>query len=101
MSFSWEDCPTTLLTGNSLAGLVWYQSQLCLPQVPQAPGLDQVQGQRCEAGAEHGGGVPVDWAGGGQVPGHIVWGPAGVVGPARCAREDQAGGDDGQHPVTR
>ena len=30
-----------------------------------------------------------------------VWGPADVVGPTRCAREDQTGGVDGQHPETR
>ena len=42
-----------------------------------------------------------DWPGGGQVPGHSVWGQAGVVGSAQCGQEDQAGGDDGQHPDTR
>ena len=72
-----------------------FSSQLCVPQVPPAPGFNQVQGQRSEAG------VTVDCAGGGQVPGHGVWGPAGAVGPASCAREDQTGGDDCQHPDTR
>ena len=75
----------------------WSNHNFCLPQVPKAPSLDQVQGQPCEAAA---GGD--DWAGGGQAPGHSsVWGPAGVVGSAQCAQEDQTGGDDGQHPDTR
>ena len=52
------------------------QSHLCVPEIPPAPGLNQVQGHQSEAGAEHGGGVTVDWAGGGLVPGHSVWGPA-------------------------
>ena len=58
---------------------------------------EEVQGQLCEAAA---GGD--DWADEGQVPGHSsVWGPAGVVGSARCAQEDQTGGDIGLHPDTR
>ena len=72
-----------------------FSLQLCVPQVPPAPGFNQVQGQRSEAGDT------VDCAGGGQVPGHGVWGPAGAVGPASCAQEDQTGGDDCQHPDTR
>ena len=31
----------------------------------------------------------------------VCGGPAGVVGSAQCAQEDQTGGDDGQHPDTR
>ena len=101
MSFSGENCHGRILhitqppSSPQVVPLV--QSQLCLPQVPKAPSLDQVQGQPCEAAA---GGD--DWAGGGQAPGHSsVWGPAGVVGSAQCAQEDQTGENDGQHPDTR
>ena len=94
MSFSGENCHGRIhhigQPPSSPQVIPLVQSQLCLPQVPKAPSLDQVQGQPCEAAA------------GGQVPGHSrVWGPAGVVGSARCAQEDQTGGDDGQHPETR
>ena len=100
MSFSGENCHGSILPHSSPPTILrqiiqQFTSQLCVPQVPPAPGFNQVQGQRSEAG------VTVDCAGGGQVPGHGVWGPAGAVGPASCAREDQTGGDDCQHPDTR
>ena len=53
MSFSGENCHGRIQhigqPPSSPQVIPLVQSQLCLPQVPKAPSLDQVQGQLCEA----------------------------------------------------
>ena len=119
MSFSGENCHVSVLpiipppsstqvipTNNFLpdnppSPIVWSTHNFVFHKFPQPLVLAKCKDSSLKLHQSMVGGVTGDWAGEGQVADHSVWGPAGVVGPAHCAREDQTGGDDGQHPETR